>query len=124
MESEGEGQVLASPLFSLADSNTLMLICTGYSKVIYILITGYLNIVILITGVLFVCVFVLRARLFSGLCLRRKKWAAVRSSEQNRTQRVEIKMRNDAQERETTVAWGPVRVKLGRSTKKGEYLAL
>lgn len=56
MESEGEGQVLASPLFSLADSNTLMLICTGYSKVIYILITGYLNIVILITGVLFVCV--------------------------------------------------------------------
>lgn len=59
--------------------------------------------------------------MFSGLCLRRKKWAAVRSSGQNRVQRVEIKMRNDAQERETTEAWGPVGRKRGRSTKKGEF---
>lgn len=68
--------------------------------------------------------FFFRAHLFSGLCLRRKKWAAVRSSGQNRVQRVEIKMRNDAQERETTEAWGPVGRKRGRSTKKGECLAL
>lgn len=111
-------------LFSLADSHTLMAHLHG-------LLGGYLySNYRLFAYCIYnstdrrVFFFFFRARLFSGLCLRRKKWAAVRSSGQNRVQGVEIKMRNDAQERETTEAWGPVGRKRGRSTKKGECLAL